>query len=563
MLRAASRIAHVLHTRAESCALESHWNHVRARTRRKLERLTDVCGGGVWVRHAHTLVASRQTDDFDIGSDDSEESAHPTAPLATTTATECLMVKGAKHVDLANPSEIVHSPPPHLNLSAAAPPWWHDGGGNERGDRQGSDVGSRRSEWEAWEDESLYCASTFGIGEDNPTDPQVLCEHRHRAVMAEVVNASALLVRFVIHSCCSTGRNFIVAGYSDIIRPICPYPPSPPPPSLPPPSAPPPPLPTPPPPCRPPPSRPPPVLPPPTAPPSPPPRSPPPTPPLPPHPPSPPPSPPPFPPIASVDTCLGLLDAEMREAARPTAIVDAQLEVAESQLIERGVPVPPRPPPCASCAAITPRGRQLVGAPPEGLAGARRLQGVALDAVDGDSSPSDARGAGGEAGEAGEAEGQRFGVLTYPQCQPPEDFTNLDFQNSLLVRSNLGGLGGRCGTEMSEWCVEVPSISGGSDHDIYIARVGHLPHRGEQIDLRIVNETEYRPWNNLINGKRRHGTARRPHTNHPRACTAVSVVKRARAQSTQRVRRQALSLTRARACVHVRAPPHYRNQTRP
>ena len=28
------------------------------------------------------------------------------------------------------------------------------------------------------------------------------------------------------HTCCTTGRNFMFAGYSDIVSPLCPYPPA-------------------------------------------------------------------------------------------------------------------------------------------------------------------------------------------------------------------------------------------------------------------------------------------------------------------------------------------------
>ena len=61
-------------------------------------------------------------------------------------------------------------------------------------------------------------------------------------------NVSSYQVRFSIGACCATGRNFLFAGYSNIIRPLCAAPPSSPP-SAPPPS----PTPSPPPPAPPPP----------------------------------------------------------------------------------------------------------------------------------------------------------------------------------------------------------------------------------------------------------------------------------------------------------------------
>ena len=173
-------------------------------------------------------------------------------------------------------------------------------------------------------------ASTYGTGRDNPADPYDLTSvQAARSVMAEFVSVSTFQVRFAISACCTTGRNFLFAGYSRLHRPLCPFPPSappvpppptppppsplplsPPPPSPPPPFPPPPspPPPTPPPPVRPPPSPPPPSLPPPSPPPpilpppsAPPPGLPPPPTPLPPEPSPPPPGapPPPLPPLIS------------------------------------------------------------------------------------------------------------------------------------------------------------------------------------------------------------------------------------------------------------------------
>ena len=122
----------------------------------------------------------------------------------------------------------------------------------------------------------IYQSSTRGIGRDNPADPLALTEQQKaRAVMLQLEGRSSWRVRFAIEKCCTTGRNFLVAGYSDILLPICPPAapasppmlpaPSPPPPLPPPPPSPPPP--SPPPPAPPPPSPPPPTPPPPTPPP--------------------------------------------------------------------------------------------------------------------------------------------------------------------------------------------------------------------------------------------------------------------------------------------------------
>ena len=89
---------------------------------------------------------------------------------------------------------------------------------------------------------TLFAASQYGIGDDNPISPFTLSKlQAQRSVMLEVRNASSFRVRFAISVCCTTGRNFLFAGYSELLVPLCPLPPSPPPPESPP--APPPPCP--------------------------------------------------------------------------------------------------------------------------------------------------------------------------------------------------------------------------------------------------------------------------------------------------------------------------------
>ena len=93
----------------------------------------------------------------------------------------------------------------------------------------------------------IYSGTTYGIGEDNPLDSYYLTNQQAaRAVMVMLEDVSSFQTRYAITACCTTGRNFLFAGYSKIVRPVCPGPPpaqpspSPPPPSKPPPSPPPP-----------------------------------------------------------------------------------------------------------------------------------------------------------------------------------------------------------------------------------------------------------------------------------------------------------------------------------
>ena len=84
-------------------------------------------------------------------------------------------------------------------------------------------------EVESWTGQStsrLYAASTYGVGKDNPVDTYQLTEQQKaRSVMLRIENASEFRVRVIIAPCCTTGRNFMFAGYSNTIREICPFPP--------------------------------------------------------------------------------------------------------------------------------------------------------------------------------------------------------------------------------------------------------------------------------------------------------------------------------------------------
>ena len=89
--------------------------------------------------------------------------------------------------------------------------------------------------------------------------------------------------------------------------------------------------------------------------------------------------------------------------------------------------------------------------------------------------------------------------LTYPDCQPPDSFTQISFEAARLRRSNLGGLGGRCDNN-GALCTEGQTTTS-TPRDLYIENVG--VHTSGQIDLRIVNESEYRAWETARNGVKR------------------------------------------------------------
>ena len=107
-------------------------------------------------------------------------------------------------------------------------------------------------------------------------------------------------------------------------------------------------------------------------------------------------------------------------------------------------------------------------------------------------------------------------------CTPGDAFTAISFESAVLVRSNLGGLGGRCRdncytqADGSTACVTWQSLCdeqcdletpGGvctSAEEIHIANIGTAPGN-VCIDLRITNETEYRAWRTGNNGVKRVG----------------------------------------------------------
>ena len=58
----------------------------------------------------------------------------------------------------------------------------------------------------------LYCASSFGIGKDNPDDPTDLNElQRSRSIIVEIINTSYFYVVYHIVGCCGTGRKYDLA----------------------------------------------------------------------------------------------------------------------------------------------------------------------------------------------------------------------------------------------------------------------------------------------------------------------------------------------------------------
>ena len=97
----------------------------------------------------------------------------------------------------------------------------------------------------------VFYATTYGIGEDNPVAPNdvpgaVLTDQQRARSIAVWLEDNAthpltqFQVRYAITQCCTTGRNFLFAGISEIFMPACASPPPPPvPPPVPPPPAPP------------------------------------------------------------------------------------------------------------------------------------------------------------------------------------------------------------------------------------------------------------------------------------------------------------------------------------
>ena len=57
----------------------------------------------------------------------------------------------------------------------------------------------------------LYCATVFGIGDDNPTDPYMLTElQKSRSFIVLLTNTSNFQVQYHLYGCCSTGRKYVL-----------------------------------------------------------------------------------------------------------------------------------------------------------------------------------------------------------------------------------------------------------------------------------------------------------------------------------------------------------------
>lgn len=93
-------------------------------------------------------------------------------------------------------------------------------------------------------------------------------------------------------------------------------------------------------------------------------------------------------------------------------------------------------------------------------------------------------------------------VLLFAALVSGLEYEELSFDNASLVRSNLGGHGGRCALESQ--CEEAQTAE--TPPEIYIRNVGSVrtTARLGVIDLRITNESEYRPWRSELNGLQAH-----------------------------------------------------------
>lgn len=87
---------------------------------------------------------------------------------------------------------------------------------------------------------------------------------------------------------------------------------------------------------------------------------------------------------------------------------------------------------------------------------------------------------------------------TPPACIGTDTFVAINLDGAALVRSNLGGQGGRC--SLLGECDEVQSAT--TLHEIYIRDVG-VSGDDTAIDLRITNQSEYHAWNPDLNGIKR------------------------------------------------------------
>ena len=75
-------------------------------------------------------------------------------------------------------------------------------------------------------------------------------------------------------------------------------------------------------------------------------------------------------------------------------------------------------------------------------------------------------------------------------CTDRDSFVLIDFENAGIVRSNLGGLGGRCTEENfadGVVCTD-GATTPSTPHDIYLSNVGRT-RNGETVDIRITVRT--------------------------------------------------------------------------
>ena len=80
------------------------------------------------------------------------------------------------------------------------------------------------------------CASKWLCADDNPAVPyQLSFQQRRRSIMVMFEHVNTYQVRYAIGACCTTGRNFLLGGYSNMTA-FCEYDPPSPPPLVPPPS---------------------------------------------------------------------------------------------------------------------------------------------------------------------------------------------------------------------------------------------------------------------------------------------------------------------------------------
>jgi hypothetical protein len=76
--------------------------------------------------------------------------------------------------------------------------------------------------------------------------------------------------------------------------------------------------------------------------------------------------------------------------------------------------------------------------------------------------------------------------MTPISCEAKGSFTLIDMNPADVLTNNLGGIGGSVDTDK------------GLPREMHFRSIAH-DTTGE-LDLKIVNETEYRAWNKAING---------------------------------------------------------------